>query len=72
MPGSSCCVDPRPLAAILPRPVEELLEHLREAGTGVPGELRWERRRAAERDGIEVSAEMHDELIRKARDASAA
>ena len=67
-------IDPRPLGGnrFLDR-IEELLEHLRDAGSGrLPGELRWQRRRAAERDGIEVSAEMHDYLIKKSRDASAA
>jgi delta1-piperideine-2-carboxylate reductase len=67
-------LDPRPLGGdrFLDR-VEDLLEHLRNAGSGrLPGELRWQRRRAAERDGIEVSAEMHDDLIEKANNVSAA
>ena len=46
--------------------IEALIEQLREAGTGrLPGDLRYERRRIAERDGIEVTPEMHAYLKRK-------
>ena len=43
------------------------------AGQGLlPGDLRYERRRIAERGGLEVSPEMYDYLLRKGRHVSAA
>jgi delta1-piperideine-2-carboxylate reductase len=53
--------------------IEALIEQLRDAGTGrLPGDLRYARRRIAERDGMEVSPEMHDYLLTKARHAGSA
>lgn len=66
-------IDPRRIGDSFLDRVEELVEHLRDAGTGrLPGDVRYERRRAAERDGVEVSPEMHDYLLRKGDDVSAA
>jgi delta1-piperideine-2-carboxylate reductase len=64
-------IDPAPLGSgrFLDR-VEGLVEHLHNAGTQrLPGDVRWKRRRVAERDGVEVSADMHDYLIKLARGA---
>jgi delta1-piperideine-2-carboxylate reductase len=65
-------IDPRRFGDGFLDRIEDLIEHLRDAGTGrLPGDLRYERRRTAERDGLEVS-EMHDYLTRKGRHVSAA
>ena len=54
-------IDPRRFGDGFLDRIEALIEQLRDAGTGrLPGDLRYERRRIAERDGIEVSPEMHD------------
>lgn len=59
-------IDPRRFGDGFLDRIEELIERLRDAGTGrLPGDLRYGRRRIAERDGIEVSSEMHDYLVRK-------
>jgi len=66
-------IDPRRFGDDFLDRIEELIEHLRDAGTGrLPGDLRYERRRIAERDGIEVLPEMHEYLKREGRNASAA
>ena len=66
-------IDPRRFGGGFLDRIEALIEQLRDAGTGrLPGDLRYERRRIAERDGIEVSPDMHEYLTRKGRDASAA
>lgn len=61
-------IDPRRIGgqAFLDR-IERLVEHLLGAGTErMPGDHRYERRRLAERDGIEVTAEMHTYLLKEA------
>lgn len=66
-------IDPRPFGDSFLDRIEALIEHLRDAGTGrLPGDLRYERRRIAERDGLDISPEMHDYLTRKGRHVSAA
>ena len=66
-------IDPRRFGDGFLDRIEALIEQLRDAGTGrLPGDLRYERRRIAERDGIEVSPEMHEYLKRKGRHVSAA
>jgi delta1-piperideine-2-carboxylate reductase len=66
-------IDPRRFGGGFLDRIEALIEQLRDAGTGrLPGDLRYERRRIAERDGIEVSPEMHEYLTRKGRHVSAA
>jgi delta1-piperideine-2-carboxylate reductase len=66
-------IDPRRFGDGFLDRIEELIEQLRDAGTGrLPGDLRYERRRIAERDGIDVSPEMHEYLERKGRHVSAA
>ena len=65
-------IDPRRFGDFGDR-IEALIEHLRDAGTGrLPGDVRYERRRIAERDGLEISPQMHDDLVRKGRHVSAA
>jgi delta1-piperideine-2-carboxylate reductase len=57
-------IDPRRFGDSFLDRIEQLIEQLREAGTGrLPGDLRYERRRIAERDGLELSPEMHDYLL---------
>jgi LDH2 family malate/lactate/ureidoglycolate dehydrogenase len=71
--GKQWLIDPRRLGDGFLDRIEALVEQLRDAGTGrLPGDLRYERRRVAERDGIEVSPEMHVYLTRKGRHVSAA
>jgi delta1-piperideine-2-carboxylate reductase len=66
-------IDPRRFGDRFLDRIEALIEQLRDAGTGrLPGDLRYERRRIAERDGIEVSPKMHEYLRRKGRHVSAA
>jgi delta1-piperideine-2-carboxylate reductase len=66
-------IDPRRFGEGFLDRIEELIGRLRDAGTGrLPGDLRYERRRIAERDGIEVSSEMHDYLARKGQHVGAA
>ena len=66
-------IDPRRFGDGFLDRIEALIEQLREAGTGrLPGDLRYQRRRIAERDGIEVTPEMHAYLERKGQHASAA
>jgi delta1-piperideine-2-carboxylate reductase len=66
-------IDPRRFGDGFLDRIEALIDQLRDAGTGrLPGDLRYERRRIAERDGIDVSPEMHDYLTRKGRHVSAA
>jgi delta1-piperideine-2-carboxylate reductase len=66
-------IDPRRFGGGFLDRIEALIEQLRDAGTGrLPGDLRYERRRIAERCGIEVSPEMHEYLKRKGRHVSAA
>jgi delta1-piperideine-2-carboxylate reductase len=57
-------IDPRRFGDGFLDRIEELIEQLRDAGTGrLPGDLRYERRRIAERDGLEIPREMHDYLL---------
>lgn len=57
-------IDPRRFGDGFLGRIEGLIEQLRDAGTGrLPGDMRYERRRIAERDGLEVSPEMHDYLL---------
>lgn len=66
-------IDPRRFGDGFLDRIEALVEQLRDAGSGrLPGDLRYERRHIAEREGIEVAPEMHDYLLTKARQASAA
>ena len=66
-------IDPRRFGDGFWDRIEALIEQLREAGTGrLPGDLRYERRRIAERDGIEVTPEMHAYLKRKGQQIGAA
>lgn len=66
-------IDPRRFGDGFLDRVEALIEQLRGAGTGrLPGDLRYQRRRIAERDGLDVSPEMHDYLLAQGRHASAA
>ncbi|MGD9880951.1 MAG: Ldh family oxidoreductase [Reyranella sp.] len=61
-------IDPQKFggAAFLDR-VERLVAHLHDAGTArLPADLRYERRRVAERDGIDVAPAMHAYLEREA------
>lgn len=65
-------IDPRRFGDGFLDRIEALIERLRDAGTGrLPGDLRYERRRIAERDGMEVSSQMHDYLVRKGHQAAA-
>jgi delta1-piperideine-2-carboxylate reductase len=66
-------IDPRRFGDGFLDRIEALIDQLRDAGTGrLPGDLRYERRRIAERDGIDVSPEMHAYLERKGQHVSAA
>lgn len=66
-------IDPRRFGDSFLDRIEALIEQLRDAGTGrLPGDLRYERRRIAERDGIDVTPEMHEYLLKKGRHVSAA
>ena len=66
-------VDPRRFGDGFIDRIEALIAELRDAGTGrLPSDLRYERRRVAERDGIDVSPEMHEYLKRKGRRVGAA
>ena len=66
-------IDPRRFGGGFLDRIEELIERLRDAGTGrLPGDLRYERRRIAQREGIEVSSEMHEYLVRKGHHVGAA
>lgn len=66
-------IDPRRFGDGFLDRIEGLIEQLRDAGTGrLPGDLRYERRRIAERDGIDVAPEMHEYLLKKGQHVSAA
>jgi delta1-piperideine-2-carboxylate reductase len=66
-------IDPRRFGDSFLDRIEELIEQLRDAGTGrLPGDLRYERRRIAEHDGIDITPEMHEYLLKKGRHVSAA
>jgi delta1-piperideine-2-carboxylate reductase len=66
-------IDPRRFGDSFLDRIEALIEQLRDAGTGrLPGDLRYERRRIAERDGIDVTPEMHEYLLKRGRHVSAA
>ena len=66
-------IDPRRFGGGFLDRIEKLIERLRDAGTGrLPGDLRYERRRIAQREGIEVSSEMHEYLVRKGHHVGAA
>jgi len=66
-------IDPRRFGDGFLDRIEALIERLRDAGTGrLPGDLRYERRRIAERDGVEVTPEIHAYLERKGQHVSAA
>jgi delta1-piperideine-2-carboxylate reductase len=65
-------IDPRRFGDGFLDRIEALIEQLRDAGTGrLPGDLRYERRRVAERDGVDISLEMHEYLKRKGHPVSA-
>jgi delta1-piperideine-2-carboxylate reductase len=65
-------IDPRRFGDSFLDRIEELIEQLRDAGTGrLPGDLRYERRRIAEHDGIDITPEMHEYLLKKGRHVSA-
>jgi delta1-piperideine-2-carboxylate reductase len=66
-------IDPRRFGDSFLDRIEALIEQLRDAGTGrLPGDLRYERRRIAEHEGIDVTPEMHEYLLKKGRHVSAA